>query len=62
MEKNEQTFEDIIAYEKQIIIDAHEKYGEFWGNSYGFVIFMNRFIKSIDDPNKFLFLAFLHLF
>jgi len=59
MKEKEYTFEDIIDEEKQLVIDAPIKYGEFWGNSYGFVIFMNRFIKSIDDIDKFLFLTFL---
>ena len=36
-----------------------EKFFIYWGNAFGFVVFMNRFIKSIDDPDKFIFLAFL---
>lgn len=58
MEKECYTFEDLIESEKNMVLQASEKYGEFWGNSFGLVAFINRFVKSVDDPSKFIFLAF----
>lgn len=59
MEFKQDTIQDIIESESQIMLHGAELYGEFFINASGFNNLLNNFIKSIDDPEKFIFIAFI---
>ncbi len=59
MEFKQNTIGDIIESETQMILHGAECYGEYFINASEFNILLNNFIKSIDDPAKFIFIAFL---
>lgn len=53
------TIGDLIESENQMILHGAERYGEYFINASEFNNLLNNFIKSIDDPGKFIFVAFL---
>lgn len=53
------TVGEIIESERDMILKGAELYGEFFVNASEFNDLLINFIKSIDDPSKFIFLAFL---
>lgn len=59
MEKQEGSFEQLAETEKELLLRAPERYGAFFYNAYNFVNLMNNLVKTVDDPNKYLFIAFL---
>lgn len=59
MEFKQSTIQDIIESEKEMVLRGEEMYGEYFKNAADFNSLLNNFIKSIDDPTKFIFIAFL---
>ncbi len=59
MEFKQDTIGDIIESEKQIVLHGAECYGDYFINASEFSNLLNSFIKSIDGPTKFIFVAFL---
>jgi hypothetical protein len=59
MEFKQDTIGDIIESESQMILHGAECYGEYFINASEFNNLLNNFIKSIDDPAKFISIAFL---
>ena len=55
----ELTIGDIIESERQMFLTAGERYGEYFAHASALNTLLNNFIKSIDDPEKFIFLAYL---
>lgn len=58
MNIKQKTLQDIIDSEKSLLISAKEDYGEYFDNALGFNSLLNNFIKSLNDPEKYIFLAF----
>jgi hypothetical protein len=59
MEFKEETIGDIIESEGQMILHGAERFGEYFINASEFNNLLNKFIKSIDDPTRLIFLLFL---
>lgn len=59
MDFKQDTIGDILASEREMILHGAECYGDFFINASGFNHLLNIFVKSVDDPNKFIFFAFL---
>jgi len=59
MDFKQDTIGDIIESESEMFLHGAECYGEFFINASEFNNLLNNFIKSIDDPKKFIFVAFL---
>lgn len=59
MEIKQSTIDEILDSEHQMILTGADRYGEFFTNAFGFNNVLNNFIKSVDDPEKYLFVAFL---
>ena len=59
MEFKQDTIGDIIESEKQMILHGAECYGEYFINASEFNNLLNNFIKSVDDPAKFIAIAFI---
>lgn len=59
MEFKQDTIGDIIESESQMILHGAECYGEYFINASEFNNLMNNFIKSVDDPAKFIAIAFI---
>jgi hypothetical protein len=55
----DETFEDIINRERDLVFAANKDYGEFFANAGNMTSLMNGFIKSIDAPEKYIFIVFL---
>ncbi len=58
MDFKQTTFEEIINSEKDMILTAEERYGDYYINAYGLNILLGEFIKSID-PDRYIFTMFL---
>jgi hypothetical protein len=58
MNIKQKTLQDIIDSEKSLLVSAKEDYGEYFDNALGFNSLLNNFIKSLNDPEKYIFLAF----
>ncbi|MDD3940217.1 MAG: hypothetical protein PHQ01_01415 [Candidatus Pacebacteria bacterium] len=58
MNIKQKTLQDIIDSEKGLLLSAKEDYGEYFDNACGFNSLLNNFIKSLNDPEKYIFLAF----
>lgn len=52
------TFEEIITSEKEMIETAENRYGAYYANAFGFVVFLNDFLDSIH-ADRFIFAMFL---
>lgn len=59
MEFKQDTIGDIIESESQMILHGAECYGEYFINASEFNNLLNSFIKSVDDPAKFIAIAFI---
>ena len=59
MEFKQTTIGDIIESEREMVLTGAERYGEYFINASEFNALLNNFVKSIDDPSKFIFVAFL---
>lgn len=59
MEFKEDTIGDIIESEGQMILHGAERFGDYFINASEFNNLLNKFIKSIDDPTRFIFMLFL---
>ncbi|XOB40797.1 MAG: hypothetical protein ACKKMW_01900 [Candidatus Nealsonbacteria bacterium] len=59
MEFKQSTIGDLIESERKMVLTGAERYGEYFINASEFNALLNNFVKSIDDPNKFIFVAFL---
>ncbi|MEI8092352.1 MAG: hypothetical protein WCG98_09630 [bacterium] len=44
--------------ERNMFLNAENIYGDFFRNAIEFNLFLNNFIKSVDDIEKYLSLAF----
>lgn len=53
------TFGEIIESEREMILKGADQYGIFFENALECNNLLNNFVKSIDDIDKFIFLAFL---
>lgn len=58
MNIKQKTLQDIIDSEKDLLTTAEKDYGEYFENALGFNSLLNNFIKSLNDPEKYIFLAF----
>lgn len=58
MEFKQDTIEDIIESEKQMILLGQERYGDYYINACEFNNLLQEFIKSID-PERFIFAMFM---
>jgi len=59
MEFKQSTIGDLIESEREMVLTGAERYGEYFINASEFNVLLNSFVKSIDDPSKFIFVAFL---
>ncbi len=59
MKFKQDTVGDIIESESQMILHGSECYGEYFINASEFNGLFNDFIKSMDDPAKFISMAFI---
>lgn len=59
MEFKQDTIGDIIESESQMILHGAECYGDYFINASEFNNLLNSFIKSVDDPEKFIAIAFI---
>lgn len=59
MEFKQATIGEIIDSEKEMALTGAQRYGEYFVNAAEFNALLNNFIKSIDDPFKYIFVAFL---
>ena len=59
MEFKDSTIGEILDSERDMVLKGAELYGDFFINASEFNDLLINFIKSIDDPAKFIFLAFL---
>lgn len=59
MEFKQTTISDLIESERKMVLTGAERYGEYFINASEFNALLNSFVKSIDDPGKFIFVAFL---
>jgi len=59
MEFKQKTMGDIIDSEREMFLTASDRYGEYFAHASAFNTLLNNFIKSVDDPEKFMFLAYL---
>lgn len=59
MEFKQDTIGDIIESESQMILHGAECYGEYFINASEFNNLLSGFIKSVDDPAKFIAIAFI---
>lgn len=59
MEFKQSTIEDILTSEHEMFLHGGECYGEYFNNAAEFNDLLNNFIKSVDDPSKFIAVAFI---
>lgn len=59
MEFKQDTIGDIIESEKQMILRGAESYNDYFINASEFNSLLINFIKSVDDPGKFIAIAFI---
>jgi len=52
------TISEIIDAEKQMLLDAEQKYGNYYQNAFGFVLLLQDFIESAM-PDAWVFIIFL---
>ncbi len=53
------TIGDIIESEREMFLTAGDRYGEYFAHAFALNTLLNNFIKSVDDPEKIFFLAYL---
>lgn len=58
MSKEDTTIGDMLENEKQMFLEAEEKYGAFFSNASGFNELLNNFLKEVD-PSAWIFVLFL---
>lgn len=59
MEFKQKTLGDIIDSERDMFLTAGDRYEEYFAHASAFNTLLNNFIKSVDDPEKFFFIAYL---
>lgn len=59
MDFKQKTMGDIIDSERQMFLTAGDRYGEYFAHASAFNTLLNNFVKSVDDPEKFMFMAYL---
>ena len=59
MEFKQDTIGEIVESESQMVLHGAECYGEYFINASEFNNLLNSFIKSVDDPEKFIAMAFV---
>jgi len=59
MDFKQTTMDDIIESEREMILNGARGYGDYFINANEFNQLLNNFIKSVDDIEKFIFIAFL---
>ncbi len=59
MDFKQSTFGEIIESEREMVLKGAELYGDFFVNAFEFNNLLNNFVKSIDDVEKYIFIAFL---
>jgi hypothetical protein len=59
MEFKESTIGEIIESKREMILAGEKRYGKYFVNAADFNELLNSFIKSINEPRKFIFVAFL---
>ncbi len=59
MEFKQDTIGDIIESESQMILQGAKAYGDYFINASEFNNLLNSFIETIDDPEKFIAIAFI---
>jgi len=58
MEFKQDTIEQILDSEKEMVLSARQRYGEYYGTALECSVLMTHFLKSID-PDRWVFAAFL---
>lgn len=58
MEFKQETFDEIIESERQMILTGAERYGAYFANAFAFNDLLQNFIKSLN-PDRFIFVMFL---
>lgn len=58
MKFKQSTFEEIIESEREMFLNATDRYGDFFVNASEFNVLLNEFIKSVD-PDRYIFVMFL---
>lgn len=53
------TLEGILEAERDMVLDAQQKYGEYFTHAVEMVTLLNNLASTIDRPERFLFVAFL---
>lgn len=59
MEFKDETIADILESEKNMVLRSEELYGDFSDHVWNFNQLINDYIKSVDDIEKYIFIAFL---
>lgn len=59
MEFKQDTIGDILTSEHEMVLHGAECYGDYFINASKFNHLLNDFIKSVDDPGKFIAIAFI---
>lgn len=58
MDFKQSTFEEILESEKDMVLSAEERWGDYYINAAEFNVLLGDFIKSID-PDRYIFTMFL---
>lgn len=59
MEFKQETFGEILDSERDMVLHGTEKYGDYFKNAVELGNLLENFIKSINDPSKYISVAFL---
>ena len=59
MKFKQDTIGDILTSEHEMVLHGAESYDDYFINASEFNSLLQKFIKSVDDPTKFIFIAFL---
>lgn len=59
MEFKQDTIGDILTSEHEMVLHGAECYGDYFINASEFNHLLNDFIKSVDEPDKFIAMAFI---
>lgn len=59
MDATNYTITDLANMEREMVLHAEEKYGEYFTHAANMVTTMNNLVVSINKPTRFLFIAFL---
>jgi len=59
MQFKQDTMGDVVESERQMILQGADCYGEYFINAMEFNNLLNNFIESVNDPSKFIAIAFI---